>query len=99
MSIKIVGFAVSVGLLTQCGDPEKVVIEKTIATSARWACVVRVATPPARGPFGRLTMTHAPITPSKGDTWVWRARAATSRLRRLVKMPRLWPRPASAAIA
>ena len=30
MSIKIVGFAVSVGLLTQCGDPEKVVIEKTI---------------------------------------------------------------------
>jgi hypothetical protein len=30
MSIKTVGFAVSVGLLTQCGGPEKVVIEKTI---------------------------------------------------------------------
>jgi len=30
MSIKTVGFAVSVGFLTQCGGPEKVVVEKTI---------------------------------------------------------------------
>ena len=53
MSIKIVGFAVSVGLLTQCGDPEKVVIEKTIIEEI---AAVDAASDVDSGAEGRTTM-------------------------------------------